>query len=619
MTLTHRFASALAVAAMLLAGVLNTNAQTPRPEYPRPQFERDAWVNLNGTWSYSFDFGKTGGQKGWRDSKGFEGKITVPFCPESVLSGVHHTDFINSMWYQRQLNIPAAWEGKKILLNFGAVDYEAHVYVDGRLACLHNGAGSSFSCDLTPFVKAGQTHNLVVEVNDNLRSGLQTGGKQCFNLNSEGCMYTRVTGIWQTVWMEAVDREGLKSVFATPDIDQKQLVIRPQFYGENAANKLVVSLYDGNKVVAKTSVTCGNNSVAVLPVKNMKLWSPESPFLYGLKYQVVKAGKVIDEVISYAGMRKVHLQGGYFYLNNKPYYQRLVLDQGYYPDGIWTAPTDAALKKDIEMAKAVGFNGARLHQKSFEERYYYWADKLGYLTWGESASWGVDVNNEVACRNFLSEWSELVERDRNHPSLVTWTPLNETWSANDSGVYTRFVQDIYNVTKAIDGTRPVNDSSGDSHIKTDIWSVHDYCRTPEEFKRDFALEPGKEPYRNMRGDRWQWLAKYEGQPYMLDEWGGLAYIMPEKRHGDNAWGYGGAIQNIEDFYTILRKEVESIKAIKHITGFCYTQITDVEQEQNGIYNYDRTPKFDTKRIKEIFELIPSNIEETTEVKVKKVK
>ena len=605
--------SAFAAAAALLAPGINANAQTPRPEYPRPQFERAEWVNLNGTWSYSFDFGRTGAQKGWSKATSFDGKITVPFCPESSLSGVKHTDFINSIWYQRTLNIPAAWDGKQVMLNFGAVDYEAHVFIDGQLVRLHNGTGSSFSCDITKYVQPGHSHNLVVQVNDNLRDGKQPGGKQCFDLNSGGCMYTRVTGIWQTVWMEAVDKEGLKSVFATPDIDQKQLVIRPQFYAENAANKLVVTLYDGNKAVAKASVTCGDNSVVVLPVKNMKLWSPESPFLYGLKYQVVKNGKVIDEVNSYAGMRKVHLAGGYFYLNNKPYYQRLVLDQGYYPDGIWTAPTDEALKKDIEMSKAVGFNGARLHQKSFEERYYYWADKLGYLTWGESASWGLNVNNEEACRNFISEWAELVERDRNHPSLVTWTPLNETWSANNSGVYTRFVQNLYDMTKALDGTRPVNDASGDSHIKTDIWSVHNYERQPDKIIKDFTFEHGKEPYRNMRGDNWRWLAKYEGQPYMLDEWGGLAYILPEKRHGDNAWGYGGAIDNVEDFYTILRKEVEAIKACKHITGFCYTQITDVEQEQNGIYNYDRTSKFDTKRIKEIFELIPSYIEKTEDL------
>ena len=603
----------MAVAAAWLTAPVTAGAQTPRPEYPRPQFERNEWVNLNGTWTYAFDFGQTGAQKGWQNAASFDGKITVPFCPESALSGVHHTDFINCMWYQRSLSVPQAWEGKRVLLHFGAVDYEARVFIDGRLARLHKGSGSSFSCDITPYVKAGHTHNLVVQVNDDLRSGLQTGGKQSRSLLSEGCMYTRVTGIWQTVWMEAVDPEGLKSVFATPDIDQRQLVVRPQFYAQNSDNRLAVTLLDGQKVVAKATAPCADQAVLTLPVKNMKLWSPEHPFLYTLRYEVLRGGKVVDRVTSYAGMRKVHLQGGYFYLNNKPYYQRLVLDQGYYPDGVWTAPSDEALRHDIEMSKAVGFNGARLHQKSFEERYYYWADRLGYLTWSESASWGLDVNNDLAARNFLAEWAELVERDRNHPSIVTWTPFNETWDANDSGVYTRLIQDVYHLTKAIDGTRPVNDASGDSHILTDIWSVHNYCREPADFARDFTFEHGREPYRNMKGDRWQWLARYEGQPYMLDEFGGLAYIMPEKRHGDNAWGYGGAIKDKEQFYDILRGEVEAIKACRHITGFCYTQITDVEQEQNGIYNYDRTPKFDAQRVKQIFELIPSYIEKVDDL------
>ena len=311
--------STVAAAFMMLSATTATQAQTPRPEYPRPQFERADWKNLNGTWTYSFDFGKTGNQKGWQNSNGFDGNITVPFCPESSLSGVKHTDFINSIWYQRRISVPQSWNGKRILLNFGAVDYEAFIYIDGKLVRKHYGTGSSFSCDITKFVKAGQSHNLVVRVLDDLRSGKQLGGKQSFDLNSGGCMYTRVTGIWQTVWMEAVAAEGLKSVYAVPDIDQNQLVIHPQFYQENAANKLVVTLYDGKKAVSTKTVVCGNNSVVVLPVKSPKLWSPESPFLYGLTYKVVKNGKTIDEVKSYAGMRKVHVANGYFYLNNKPY------------------------------------------------------------------------------------------------------------------------------------------------------------------------------------------------------------------------------------------------------------------------------------------------------------
>lgn len=576
----------------------------PRPEFPRPQFERTDWVNLNGQWTFEMDFGSSGEQRGWTNTKGLSKKITVPFCPESELSGIGYTDFIPCVWYQRNINIPAEWNGKKILLHFGAADYETKVYVDGKMVGEHKGAGSSFNFDITSYVKAGQQANLVVRVYDNLRGGMQPGGKQCTALYSAGCSYTRVTGIWQTVWMEAVNEQALKNVFAIPDIDQQQLVVRPEFYNEGNNNTLTVEVKDGKKTVAKRTSQASNQSTIVLPIKNAHLWSPEDPYLYDVKYTVKNAqGEVIDEVSSYMGMRKVHISGGYFYLNNKPYFQRLVLDQGYYPDGIWTAPSDEALRQDIEMSKAVGFNGARLHQKVFEERYYYWADKLGYLTWGEEASWVLNINNELAVRNFLTEWAEIVVRDRNHPSLVTWTPLNETWNATP-GVYVRFVNDLYDLTKAIDPTRPINDASGDSHVKTDIWSVHDYTREPDKLIANHTIKAGVEPYRNMKGK--DFLSKYEGQPYMVDEFGGLPWIPKEERA--NSWGYGANIDTVEEFYSILEKEIDALKACKHVVGFCYTQITDVEQEKNGIYYYNRKPKFDTARVKAIFEKIPSIIE-----------
>ena len=599
--------SKLLMAATLLLGLSSSvkAADLPRSEYPRPQFEREYWVNLNGTWTYSFDFGQTGADRNFRNSKGFDGKITVPFCPESSLSGVKHTDFIPCIWYQRTITVPETWGGKNILLNFGAVDYDATIFIDGKKVGRHCGAGSSFSLDITKFVKAGSSANLVIQVKDNLRGGKQPGGKQSTGYYSAGCNYTRVTGIWQTVWMEAVCPEALKQVFATPDIDQQQLVVRPEFYEEGNGCTLTVQVFDEKqKLVSTKTAPATNNTVIVLPIKNPKLWTPETPNLYDVIYTVRDAkGNVLDKVKSYAGMRKIHLAGGYFYLNNKPYYQRLVLDQGFYPDGIWTAPSDEALKHDIEMSKAVGFNGARLHQKVFEERYFYWADKLGYITWAEQASWGLDVNNEEAVRNFLTEWADEVVRDRNHPSIVTWTPLNETWGARD-GVYVRFVNDLYNLTKAIDPTRPVNDASGDSHVKTDIWSVHDYTREYDRLVANHTFKQGVEPYRNMRDK--DWLAKYEGQPYMLDEFGGLGWIPKAERA--NSWGYGAQIETEDDFFQILEKEVDAIIACKHITGFCYTQITDVEQEKNGVYYYDRRPKFDTEKWRRIFEKIPSVIE-----------
>lgn len=573
----------------------------PRPEYPRPQFERSQWVNLNGTWNFEFDFGESGKDRSLQKAEQLSQQITVPFCPESKLSGVAHTDFINCLWYQRKLSIPADWSGKKILLNFGAVDYYTEIYIDGEFVQSHWGGSSSFSADITRFVKSGQTHNLVLQVKDDLRSGKQTGGKQCTNFYSGGCSYTRVTGIWQTVWMEAVDKKGLKTAVVRPDIDQKQLIITPEFYQESN-NTLEIVLKDGNKTVAKKSVTCSNSSTIILPVKNMKLWSPENPFLYDLVYQVKdQQGNIIDEVKSYAGMRKVHTADGIFYLNNEPYFQRLVLDQGYYPDGVWTAPSDEALKNDIVLGKEAGFNGARLHQKVFEERYYYWADKLGYLTWGESASWVMDINDELAVRNYIGEWTEVVARDRNHPSLVTWTPFNETWGSRE-GVYPRLIRDIYHITKSIDPTRPINDASGDDHILTDIWSVHNYEQDGSKLAEQLEFKEGKEPYRNSRDKKF--LAVYEGQPYMVDEFGGIGWMSAEERK--NSWGYGNIPQTPEEFYTRLESQVKVLKDAKHVMGFCYTQLTDVEQEKNGIYYYNRTPKLDMKRIKAIFELIPSS-------------
>ena len=579
--------------------------QTPRPEYPRPQFERSEWQNLNGTWSYTFDFGETGLNRQFQQSTGFEGKITVPFCPVSKLSGVEHTDFINAMWYQRTLQIPASWQDKQILLHFGAVDYESFIYLDGKLINRHLGGSSSFTTDITAYVKPGSSANLVVYVKDDLRGGKQTGGKQSTRYESHGCSYTRVTGIWQTVWMEPVAPQGLKQVTATPDVDQQQIVIRPEFLNESTQHTLTVTLLDGSKRIAQKSVTACNGSSVIIPVKNPKLWSPESPYLYDLNYTVKDAkGNVVDEVKSYIGMRKVHVANGYFYLNNQPYFQRLVLDQGYYPDGVWTAPSDEALKQDIVMSKAVGFNGARLHQKVFEERYYYWADRLGYITWGESASWGLDINDELAARNFIGEWTEIVERDRNHPSLVTWTPFNETWNCQP-GTYERLIRDVYRITKAMDPTRPVNDASGDAHVQTDIWTVHDYSREYDRLVANHTIKPGVEPYRNM--PKADYLARYNGQPYMVDEFGGLPWIKESER--STSWGYGSNIDKIEDFYNYLEKEIDALKACKHVVGFCYTQITDVEQEKNGIYYYDRSAKFDTERLRKIFEKIPSIIQD----------
>ena len=583
----------------------NPNTAIPRPEYPRPQFERADWINLNGPWTYCFDFGKSGTERRLFESKGFDGRIVVPFCPESELSGVGHKDFIEAMWYHRKITIPPSWVGKAVQMNFGGVDYECELFVDGKSVGLHFGGTVSFGFDITRYVKAGGTHNVLLRVADNLRTDKQPVGKQSHRFKSFGCHYTRTTGIWQTVWLEPVDPRGLKDVQIVPDLDGGRFIVTPRFRALERGQTFRVALKAGGKVVARAAGPAFDGAPLILNVKKPRAWSPADPFLYDLHLEVLNRKKqVVDAVRSYAGLRKVHIEGNRVFINNKETFQRLVLDQGFYPDGIWTAPSDAALKRDIELSMKAGFNGARLHQKVFEERFHYWADRLGYLTWGEASSWGNDANDLASARLFLSEWQEIIVRDRNHPSIIAWTPLNETHAVTNPGQHRRFHRDLYALCKDLDPTRPVNDASGYVHARTDLWTVHNYDQDPAVLCAQLKPDAAKGVWRNFP-DR---EADYEGQPYLVDEFGGIKWI-PENRRAfaDNSWGYGNAPKTIHEFYTRLEGLVDVLLTEEHISGYCYTQLTDVEQEQNGVYNYDRSAKFDMKRIAAIFGKNPKRL------------
>ena len=573
----------------------------PRAEHPFPQFVREDWTNLNGTWDFAFDFNCSGLERGFGKSTEFPDKILVPFCPESKLSGIGYTDFIPAVWYHRTINITSEQLKGKVYLHFGAVDYECLVFVNGTEAGSHKGGYVSFALEISSLLKEGENH-LVVYARDDTRSPMQPIGKQSDRYYSYACSYTRTTGIWQTVWMEAVDACGLKSVRITPELDQKCFTVQPEFYGLQAGQKLRVSVKDGDRVVSKQTQTAATPLTLMLPLKTVKTWSPGSPFLYDIELEVLDAkGKVIDHVNSYAGMRKVHIEGNKFFLNNEPCYLRFVLDQGFYPTGVWTAPTDADLKRDIELSLAAGFNGARLHQKVFEEHFHYWADKLGYLTWGESASWGLNTSSPEAARNFLTEWEEVVVRDRNHPSIIVWTPFNETWDRpNDNEQarqHDRFISDVYKLSHNLD-YRPVNDASGNYHVMTDIWSVHHYAQSGEEMKKRLEIKDGKLPQKDVKKE-----VPYEGQPYFLDEYGGIKWVHG-KQFAKNSWGYGQGPKTLDEFYARLKDITFTVLEFDFVAGYCYTQLTDVEQEQNGIYNYDRTPKFDMEIIKSIFNRLP---------------
>ena len=585
----------------------NAEGQIPRPEYPKPQFRRDAWVNLNGQWDFAMDPDVVGIKENWQSSPSkLSKKIVVPFCVESKLSGIGHTDFIKAVWYRRTFTLPKGWNGERIFLHFGGVDYECRAWVNGKPVGRHYGGSVSFAFEITDAIKNGE-NALVVYAFDDVLSDVQPAGKQSTRRESYGIYYTRVTGIWQTVWLEARPRQFLKSVHIVGDLDGKRFIVTPTVneYKQGLQFRATLLTPNGRKVTSET-VPANSGSTTILKISEPRTWSPDDPYLYDLQLELLDGGKVVDSVMSYAGLRKCHIEGNKLYLNNKPIFVRFVLDQGFYPDGVWTAPSDAALKADIEMSMAAGFNGARLHQKVFEERFHYWADKLGYLTWGEFDDMGNahSFGNLQGVLNIEREWRDVVLRDRNHPSIVAWTPLNETAGAGRDNyeVYSRSVKSIVAMTRALDATRPINDASGYVHVETDIFTVHDYTQDPDKFKERYAgVNPDCPQSAYVRYP--EISVRYEGQPYVVDEYGGTYWTKERIGHPEKAgqrrgnWGYGKSAEQVEDRIKALTDVL-----LKHpnIAGFTYTQLTDVEQEVNGIYTYDRKAKFNIKRLKGIF-------------------
>ena len=586
----------------------------PRPEHPRPQFQRNTWLNLNGTWNFAIDSGKSGEAKGWPQNPAeLDRAITVPFCPESSLSGIQNTDFMPSVWYHRTLDIPDEWTDKRVLLHFGAVDYHCKAWVNGRLIGQHYGGSSSFTFDITDALTSG-ANNLVVCANDDTRSGDQPSGKQCPDLYSRGCHYTRITGIWQTVWLEAVPKSRIETVRIVPDLDSSRFVLTPTFKNAHRGHSFRAVLLNGKEEVAVSTMPATSGAAMSLRIKNPQPWSPANPHLYDLRFELRDGDTTIDTVNSYAGLRKFHIEGHKFYLNNTPIFLRLVLDQGFYPDGIWTAPSDEMLKGDIEKSLAVGFNGARLHQKVFEERFHYWADKLGYLTWGEYCDWGMNFGSPQSIHNQQREWREIVQRDLNHPSILAWTPYNETrrGATNHFEAHRRAVQETYDLTRVLDPSRPCHDTSGYVHVCTDIYTVHDYEQDPVKFQATYAAV-SPDDWENTPIRFPELNVPYQGQPYVVDEYGGTwwdpnAVETEQDADRKSSWGYGKRPTDIEEVYHRIEKLTAILLNHPNIAGYCYTQLTDIEQEQNGIYTYDRREKFDAKRLKKYFGA-PAAIEE----------
>lgn len=603
----------------------NPSPSIPRSEYPRPQWVRSQWLCLNGPWEFEIDPGESGLARGLLE-RPLADRIIVPFCPESELSGIGNTDFLIAVWYRREVAIPQEWEGQRILLHFQACDYDTFVYANGLEVGRHRGGMTPFACDLTGHAIPGQSVTLVVRVHDDMRDPMPSG-KQSKQFANSGALYTRTTGIWQTVWLEPVpQRASMGRPKITPDITNARFLIEQPVIGAQAGLKLRARLRDERGVVVEAETRCGENFYPRLelpiPPERVRLWSMEDPHLYDIDLELIdEAGQIVDQAASYAGLRSVCIDGFAIKLNGKRVFQRLVLDQGYYPDGILTAPSDEALVRDIQLSQAAGFNGARLHQKVFEERFLYHADRLGYLVWGEFSDWGSPKSNFPP--SYVTQWLEALQRDFNHPSLIGWCPLNESdqrigekITAHDDVMRAMFL-----TTKLYDPTRPVLDISGYSHRlpEADIYDCHDYTQDPAEFARRYSGVTGEsllantnpsisspdEPrleqlglpiYRNQSANIGS--IPYRGQPYFVSEFGGIQWS-PEVKEGEASWGYGKAPQAVEEFYRRFEGLCRVLLEAPYMFGYCYTQLTDVFQEQNGLFFFDRRSKFDVARLRAI--------------------
>ena len=563
----------------------------PRSEYPRPQFEREGWMTLNGQWQFEIDFGASGKERKFYERDDFEKEITVPFCPESKLSGIGYTDFMPAVWYRRTFTLPKKATGKRVFLCFGAVDYECEAWVNGISVGTHFGGYVGFDFDITKALKEGE-NTVTVMAKDDLRGGSQPFGKQCPLYESVGCSYTRTTGIWQSVWLEWTGESYIKNIRLTPDAFNGSVMIEADLIGDVKGATLLAEAAFKGTYQAEIEADADSGHVRMnLLIEKPKLWDVGKGNLYDLTLTLKKGRKIFDTVSSYFGLRSIALKNGICEINGRRVFQRLILDQGFYPDGIYTAPTDEELKNDILRSMAMGFNGARLHQKVFEPRFLYWADKLGYLCWGEMASWGADPSRPSAADNFLHEWMEVLARDYSHPAIVGWCPWNETWGESNGGKREMTQRLTYEVTKLFDPTRPCIDTSGGFHVITDIFDIHDYEQDPEVYAKRYA--PG-EPLYDPLYPRYRRKMGYNGEPVFVSEYGGIRW------NPDGAgWGYGNGPKTEEEFIERYRGLTTALLNNPEHLGFCYTQLTDVEQERNGLYYYDRRPKFDPAVIHDI--------------------
>lgn len=589
--------------------ILNT---IPRPEHPRPDFMRDTFCNLNGTWEFAFDDEDVGLMEGWyKPGYKLDRQIVVPFCYQSEASGIGPTDEIHPiLWYRRGFTVPEEMKGRRVLVRFGAVDFETTVYVNGHAIGGHKGGYTPFALDATPYLTEGE-NDLCVRVVDR-HDPIQNRGKQYWKQGLWSCLYTASSGIWQTVYLEAVSDFRLDYIHVTPDID-KGLASVEILLNRVPDREVTLSLdvtLDGKKIRKVTTTTVNRNVTVTVDMDTretfypVSMWSPNNPALYDLRVQIWAESEKLDQVDTYFGMRKIEVRDGIVYLNNDRLYQRLVLDQGYWPDTMITPPSDEAIRADLEWTKKLGFNGARKHQKIEDPRYYYWADKMGVLVWGEVPSPFAYTDETV--ENLSATLLEFIRRDFNHPCIITWVPLNESWGvpqivSNKRQQMTASM--LYYMTKAADGTRLCSGNDGWEQAQTDICGLHDYADNGPKLENHFAdrtfIEKQTCDGRRAYADGFSCTG---GEAFMATEYGGIAFQnigIQGEMGGMSTWGYHGKVNDEEKFFQRYEACTEAIINIPYCQGYCYTQLTDVMQEINGLLTPDRKPKMDVERVRKL--------------------
>ena len=552
--------------------------QIPRPEYPRPDFQREKWLPLNGEWDFSFD------------EPIFDQKILVPFACETKLSGIHDTSFHNAVWYRRSFSLPEPMHDRQILLHFGAVDYTCRLWVNDQFIREHTGGQCGFSADITDALNASGENVIVLEARDDPADLEMPRGKQYWKPESESIFYTRTTGIWQSVWLEAVSPMHLCSCRITPLFDERSVRFS---YALSAAPQhvtLTAEITFRGKTAGAVSVTptsargafdwqIDQSALSAWNYQEDLVWTPEQPNLFDVTFRILEHGCEVDAVQSYFGMRKVSIQNGQFLLNNRPYYQKLVLDQGYWPESLLTAPSDEAFIRDIELTKAMGFNGVRKHQKVEDPRYLYHADRMGLLVWGEIGA--AYLYSEQYADRIYREWLDVLRRDYNHPCIVVWTPLNESWGVQEIETDPRqqaHSEAMVAITKSMDTTRLVVDNDGWEHTNGDLLTIHDYSPSGEMLRAHLGSMDAILALRPAQRALFVGRHAYAGQPILLSEFGGVKFVPgTEAQH---SWGYCEA-DSCAAFAGKLRELFDAVRACPLVDGYCYTQLTDVRNTDRG--------------------------------------